>query len=89
LFHFALPVGLPFIQRRRVMTPTKELVGRRVRVIAWYDHAQLIAAYRRPSRPEGTITHVNGLIGEAAVSVQIDGQGGVYTFKLSDVEILP
>jgi hypothetical protein len=71
------------------MTPTNELVGRRVRVMAWYDHAQLIAAYRRPARPEGTITHVNGLIGEAAVSVQIDEQGGVYTFKLSDVEILP
>ena len=86
---FRSPVGLPFILRRRVMTPTNELVGRRVRVIAWYDHAQLIAAYRTPSRPEGTITHVNSLIGEAAVSVQIDEQGGLYTFKLSDVEIVP
>jgi hypothetical protein len=70
------------------MTPTNELVGRRVRVIAWYDHAPLIAAYRKPARPEGTITHVAGIV-EAAVSVQIDEQGGAYTFKLSDVEILP
>ena len=71
------------------MTPTNELVGRRVRVMAWYDHAQLIAAHRRADRPEGTITHVNGRIGEAAVSVRIDQQGGVYDFKLSDVEVLP
>jgi hypothetical protein len=71
------------------MTAPNELVGRRVRVMAWYDHARLIAAYRKPARPEGTITHVNGLIGEAAVSVQIDEQVGLYTFALSDVEILP
>ena len=71
------------------MTPPKELVGRRVRVIAWYDHAPLIAASRKPARPEGTITHVNGVTGEPAVSVQIDGQGGAYTFKLGDVELLP
>jgi hypothetical protein len=88
LVSFRSPVGLPFILRRCVMTPTNELVGRRVRVIAWYDHAQLIAAYRKPARPEGTITHVAGIV-EAAVSVQIDEQGGAYTFKLSDVEILP
>jgi hypothetical protein len=71
------------------MTPTNELVGRRVRVMAWYDHAPLIAAYRKPDWPEGTITHVNGLVGEAAVAVQIDGQVGTYTFKLGDVEVLP
>jgi hypothetical protein len=71
------------------MTPTNELVGCRVRVLAWYDHAPLIAAYRKPALPEGTITHVNGLVGEAAVSVQIDGQVGTYTFKLGDVEVLP
>jgi hypothetical protein len=71
------------------MTAPNELVGRRVLVNAWYDHAQLIAAYRSPARPEGTITHVNGLIGEPAVSVQIDKPSGVYTFKLSDVQVLP
>jgi hypothetical protein len=71
------------------MTAPKELVGRRVRVMAWYDHAGLIADYRRSALPEGTITHVNGLIGEPAVSVRIDEPGGVYTFKLSDVEVLP
>jgi hypothetical protein len=49
----------------------------------------LIAAYRKAARPEGTITHVNGLVGDAAVSVSIDGQVGTYTFKLGDVEILP
>jgi hypothetical protein len=64
------------------MTPPRELLGRRVRVIAWYDHAPLIAAYRKAARPEGTITHVNSLSGEAAVSVPIDGQVGTYTFKL-------
>ena len=68
---------------------TNELVGRRVRVLAWYDHAPLIAAYLKPDRHEGTITHVNGVSGATAVSVQIDGHGGVYTFKLSDVEVLP
>ena len=71
------------------MTAPKELVGRRVRVMAWYDHARLIADYRSSALPEGTITHVNGIIGEPAVSVQIDEPGGVYTFKLSDVEVLP
>jgi hypothetical protein len=71
------------------MMPKSELVGRRVRVLAWYDHAQLIAAHRGPSRPEGTITHVNGLVGDPAVSVQIDEEGGVYTLKLADVEVLP
>lgn len=64
------------------MTSTTELVGRRVRVLAWYDHARLIAAYRRPAPPEGTITHVSGLSSEAMASVQIDGHGGVYTLKL-------
>ena len=71
------------------MTPANELVGRRVRVLAWYDHAPLIAAYRKPSRPEGTITHVNGLVGDATVSVSIDGHVGTDTFKWGDVEILP
>ena len=71
------------------MTSTTELVGRRVRVLAWYDHARLIAAYRRLAPPEGTITQVSGLSSEALVSVQIDGQGGVYTFQLSDVNLLP
>ena len=71
------------------MTTTNELVGRRVRVMAWYDHARLIAAYRSSALPEGTITHVSGLVGERAVSVLLDEPGGVYTFKLGDVEVLP
>ena len=72
------------------MTATNELVGRRVRVLAWYDYAPLIAACGKPVRPEGTITHVSGLSSDAAVSVQLDRHaGGFYTFKLSDVEILP
>jgi hypothetical protein len=70
---------------------SKELVGRRVKVTAWYDHAQLIAAHRRPTTlrdgPEGTVTHVNDFTGR--VSVRMEEHSRVYIFPLSDVEVLP
>ena len=65
-----------------------ELVGRRVRVLAWYDHARLVAALRSPAPPQGTITEVRGHCGEPSVSVRIAGLGGTYDFKLNDVELL-
>ena len=67
---------------------TNDLIGRRVRVVAWYDHARLIAAYRKPSQPEGTITQVHDYGGEPAVSVRMDVLGETYTLPLSDVEVL-
>jgi len=73
------------------MTPTTELVGRRVKVSAWYDHAQLVAAHRRPRTfrdgPEGTVTQVNVVTGQ--VTVRIEEIHRVYTLPLSDVEVLP
>jgi len=65
-----------------------ELLGCRVRVIAWYDDAHLVAAFRTPSEPQGTITEVEGHCGEPSVSVRIDGLDGTFTFKLGDVELL-
>jgi len=70
---------------------SQELVGRRVKVTAWYDHAQLVAARRGPTSltdgPEGTVTHINGSTGR--VSVRIEEINRVYTLPLSDVEVLP
>jgi hypothetical protein len=71
--------------------PSNELVGRRVKLTAWYDHEQLVAAHRRsnPFRdgPEGTVTDLNDLTGR--VTVRIEGMNRVYTLPLGDVEILP
>jgi hypothetical protein len=66
-----------------------ELIGRRVRILAWYDNARLIAAHRKLALPEGTITEVNGHVGDALVSVEIEGLGGTHTFHLADLELLP
>jgi hypothetical protein len=71
--------------------PSNCLIGRRVKVTAWYDHEQLIAAHRMatPHRdgPEGTVTHINDFTGR--VSVRVDVLDRVYTLPLSDVEVLP
>jgi len=69
---------------------SKELVGRRVRVVAWYDHAQLIADHRGDrfdDGPEGTVTHLNDITAE--MTVRIDEYDRAYALKLGDVEILP
>jgi hypothetical protein len=67
------------------------LVGRRVKVTAWYDHEQLVVAHRRSTSlrdgPEGTVTHINDFTGR--VSVRIEELDRVYTLPLSDVEVLP
>jgi len=69
---------------------SKELVGRRVRVVAWYDHAQLIADHRGDrfdEGPEGTVTHVNDITAE--MTVQIDKYDRAYVFPLGALEVLP
>ena len=68
---------------------TQELIGRRVRVIAWYDHARLIAAHRKPVLPEGTITQVSNHVGDTSVTVEIEESGETVTIHLADVELLP
>jgi hypothetical protein len=68
---------------------SNELVGRRVRVIAWYDNARLIAAHRKAALPEGIITEVTSHVGDASLLVEIEGLGGTHTFKLADVGLLP
>ena len=66
-----------------------ELIGRRVRILAWYDNARLIAVHRKPALPEGTITEVNGHVGDPSVTVEVEGLGGTHTFHLGDLELLP
>jgi len=69
---------------------TKELIGRRVRVLAWYDHPPLIAAHRWPTAlgdgPAGTVTHHDDRTGR--VSVRVEGLGRVFTLHRGDVEVL-
>ena len=71
--------------RRRPPMLSKELLGRRVKVVAWYDHPQLIAAHRQQTHPEGTVTHINDFTGE--LSVRVDEPDCVYRFRLDDVEV--
>jgi hypothetical protein len=71
--------------------PSHELVGRRVKVTAWYDHEHLVAAHRWSNTlkdgPEGTVTDINDVTGR--MTVRIEGIHRVYTLPLSDVEVLP
>ena len=68
-----------------------DLIGRRVRIIAWYDHPPLIAAHRwlpAPSEgPDGTVTHLNDRTGQ--VSVLVAGLDRVFILPWGDVEVLP
>ena len=70
---------------------TPQLIGRRVRVTAWYDHAPLVAARRRPTTPgdgpEGTVTHLDELTGR--VSVRLEGMDRTFVLPCGDVEVLP
>lgn len=69
---------------------TPELIGRRVRVLAWYDHASLVAARRRPAAsseaPEGTITRVEDRTGR--VWVRVDDQSPDVVLAWGDVDVL-
>ena len=70
---------------------TPELIGRRVEVIAWYDHPPLVAARRGPPAlrggPVGTVTRVDERTGRVAVLVE--GLGRVLVLPRGDVEVLP
>jgi hypothetical protein len=67
---------------------SKELVGRRVKVLAWYDHPQLIMA-RSKDELVGAITHVKDCVSCVSLSVRLDRLDQEYTFKMGDVELLP
>jgi hypothetical protein len=73
-----------------------DLIGRRVRVIAW-EHLKHVAYYLRRTREhgdslEGTVTHVEAC-GEGAdegdVWVQIDGLARESVFGLYQLKVLP
>ncbi len=67
-----------------------ELIGRRVEVIAWYDHPPLVVARRGPPAlwggPVGTVTRVDERTGRVAVLVE--GLGRVFVLSRGDVEVL-
>jgi hypothetical protein len=74
---------------------TKELVGRRVRVVAW-EHLGFMTDYlrrtRHADRPEGIVTHVETFgdsDDEGDVWVQIDGLPREYVFGRYQLEVLP
>jgi hypothetical protein len=71
--------------------PSKELIGRRVRILAWYDHAPLVAAHRWPTAPgdgpEGTVTRLDDATGR--VSVLVEGLDRVFILQWGDVVVLP
>ena len=77
------------------MSPN-DLIGRRVRVIAW-EHLNRVAYYLRRTRQygdslEGTVTHVEGFADgddEGDVWVKIDGLAREYVFGLYQLEVLP
>jgi hypothetical protein len=66
---------------------SKELLGRRVKVVAWFDHPQLIAAHRRLTYLLGTVMHINDITGE--LSVHVEETDRVYHLKPEDIEVLP
>jgi hypothetical protein len=77
------------------MSP-KDLIGRRVRVIAW-ELMKLVAYHLRRTREhgdclEGTVTHVEACgdgADEGDVWVQIDGLDRAYVFGPYQLEVLP
>lgn len=71
------------------MTPTKELIGRRVLVLAWHDHAPILAAYRESARAEGEVTSVKHTPQGVRVVVRFARVVGEFPFWLSDLEVLP
>jgi hypothetical protein len=67
-----------------------ELIGRRVRLLAWYDHPSLVASRRGTSALRegavGTVTRVDDRTGRVAVLVE--GLGRVFVLPREDVEVL-
>ena len=73
--------------------PATNLVGRRVRIIAW-EHLAFAADYRRRPRradgPEGTVTDVEASDDDDGdVWVQIDEIGWAHAFRPDQLEVLP
>jgi hypothetical protein len=73
----------------------KELVGRRVKVVAW-EHLGLMTNYLRRTqhtgRPEGTVTHVEAFVDSddyGDVWVQIDGLTKECVFGPYQLKVLP
>jgi hypothetical protein len=73
----------------------KELVGRRVKVVAW-EHLGLRTNYLRRTqhtdRPEGPVTHVEAFVeseDDGDVGVQIDGLTRECVFGLYQLKVLP
>ena len=68
----------------RVMTP-HDLVGRRVKVLAWDDLRDVL-----PTDPSGTITRGADLgAGDVEVTVRVEGRTGSFVFGLDEVQALP
>ncbi|MBX6313780.1 MAG: hypothetical protein IRY99_12810 [Isosphaeraceae bacterium] len=62
-----------------------ELLGRRVKALAWDDLRDLL-----PTGPSGTVTYVaNCGAGGVKLTVRVEGLRKDYTFGLNEVEILP
>jgi hypothetical protein len=58
----------------------------RLRILAWYDHAGLVAAHRPGVDYVGTIIHVHEVAGGVILSVKVDGVEGTLAFRPGDVE---
>jgi hypothetical protein len=58
----------------------------RVRILAWYDHAGLVAARRPGVDFVGTIIRVHEVAGSVILSVEVDGVEGTFDFRPGDVE---
>jgi hypothetical protein len=58
----------------------------RLRILAWYDHAGLVAAHRPGGDFVGTIIRVHEVAGGVILSVKVDGVEGTFTFRPGDVE---
>ena len=74
------------------MTTPKELVGRRVKIVA-QECLDFMTYYLRrtqhPSSPEGTVTHVEGFGDGGDVWVRIEGLTREYVFGLYQLDVLP
>jgi hypothetical protein len=60
----------------------------RLRILAWYDHAGLVAARRPGVDFVGTIIRVHEVAGSAILSVEVDGVEGIFDFRPGDVELV-
>jgi hypothetical protein len=58
----------------------------RLRILAWYDHAGLVAAHRPGVDFVGTIIRLHEVAGSVVLSVEVDGVEGTFAFRPGDVE---